>query len=89
VVRLMTNIIIAAVDTTSTLIGLTVEALLVDRSRWERLLADRSLVPAVIEETLRLSGPVHSVTGEVVEDVEIAGVAITRGATVVVSLAWR
>jgi cytochrome P450 len=56
VVRLMTNIITAAVDTTATLIGLVVEALLVDRSRWERLLADRSLVPGVVEETLRLSG---------------------------------
>jgi cytochrome P450 len=87
VVRLMTNVITAAVDTTSTLIGLTVEALLVERSRWERLLADRSLVPAVIEETLRFSGPVHSVTRAVVEDVEIAGVAIPRGATVAVSLA--
>lgn len=83
----MTNIITAAVDATATLIGLVVEALLADRSRWERLLADRSLVPGVVEETLRLSGPVHSVTREAVEDVVIAGVAIPRGATVAVSLA--
>jgi cytochrome P450 len=41
---------VAATDTTACLITNLLHELLVDRTRWERLLADRSLVPAAIEE---------------------------------------
>jgi cytochrome P450 len=87
IVRLMMNVITAALDTTSTLIGLTVNSLLVDRSRWERLLEDRSLIPAAIEETLRFEGPVHSIKRDVLEDVEIGGRKIPKGSKIATSFA--
>jgi cytochrome P450 len=87
VVRLMMNVITAALDTTSTLIGLTVNCLLSDRSRWERTLADRSLLPAMIEETLRYEGPIHIIKRDVLEDVEIAGVQIPKGSKIAMSFA--
>jgi cytochrome P450 len=87
IVRLMMNVITAALDTTSTLIGLTLNSLLVDRSRWERLLEDQSLIPAAIEETLRIEGPVHSIKRDVLADVEIAGVKIPKGSKIATSFA--
>lgn len=87
IVRLMMNVITAALDTTSTLIALTVHALLIDRSRWERCLADRELVPTAIEETLRFEGPVHVIKRDVLEDVEIAGVKIPKGSKIATSFA--
>ena len=35
------------------LVGNLVRRLLEDRSRWEAIVADRSLIPAAVEETLR------------------------------------
>jgi cytochrome P450 len=87
IVRLMMNVITAALDTTSTLIGLTLNSLLVDRMRWERLVEDRSLIPAAIEETLRFEGPVHSIKRDVLEDVEIGGVKIPAGSKIATSFA--
>ena len=43
----------AGAETTFRLIGNMLFALLTERDRWERVRADRSLVPWVIEETLR------------------------------------
>jgi cytochrome P450 len=87
VVRLMMNVITAALDTTSTMIGLTVNCLLADRSRWQRVLADRSLLPAMIEETLRYEGPIHIIKRDVLEDVVVAGVAIPKGSKIAMSFA--
>jgi cytochrome P450 len=87
IVRLMMNVITAALDTTSTLIGLTLNSLLVDRNRWERALEDRALIPAAIEETLRFEGPVHSIKRDLLADVEIAGVRIPAGSKIATSFA--
>ncbi len=57
VVAHMMQLIVAGTDTTASLITSLLCELLTDRTRWERLLADRSLVIAVIEESLRHDSP--------------------------------
>ena len=58
--------------------------LLEDRARWERVRADRSLVPAAIEESLRRMAPIKHLTRTVTEDVELEGVTIPKGARILV-----
>ena len=45
-----------------------------------RLRADRALVPTAVEELLRFDSPLHLFERWVLEDVEIAGVRVPRGA---------
>ena len=51
----------------------------------QRVLADRSLIPAVVEETLRLGSPVNHVMRTVTEDANVGGCPIPAGERVVVS----
>ncbi|NLU84879.1 cytochrome P450 [Rhodococcus sp. HNM0569] len=81
------GLLVAGHETTANMIGKTVSMLLADRSRWERLLADRSLVRTAVEETLRLDANFSFGTRRfVTEDVEIDGHTIPGGSTVVCSL---
>jgi cytochrome P450 len=52
-----------------------------------RIGADPSTVPALVEELLRLDGPVFAVPRVSVEETRLAGVTIPRGAPVFVALA--
>ncbi|GAB2675825.1 cytochrome P450 [Saccharopolyspora gloriosae] len=82
------GLLIAGHETTANMIGKMVAMLLSDRSRWERLLADRSLIRSAVEEALRFDA--NSGLGMVrylYEDVEIAGTALPRGTTVMCSMA--
>ncbi|MEV4277761.1 cytochrome P450 family protein [Actinoplanes xinjiangensis] len=80
-------LLIAGHETTVNLIGNGAWLLLRDRDRWERLRADRTLLPAAIEEFLRFEGPVETSTFRVAtEPVEIGGVTIAAGDPVVVVL---
>ena len=60
--------------------------LLVDRSRWEEVLADRDLVNAAVEETLRMYGIVHTLVRTTTREVEVAGVTLPKGAAVMLQL---
>lgn len=51
----------------------------------QRVLADRSLIPAVVEETLRLGSPVNHVMRTTTEDTEVGGCPIPAGERVVLS----
>lgn len=53
-------VILAGSDTTRSGFNLTVGRLLGDRAIWDEVMADRSLVPAAIDEALRLEPPVGS-----------------------------
>jgi len=75
-VALVRMLILAGTDTTANLIGSMLHYLLSDRSRWERLRADRALIPNVIEETLRCDPPLYWVPRMTSTDVEIAGTTI-------------
>lgn len=63
-------------------IALTLWALLSDPSQLAEVRADRSLVKAAVEETLRWAGPVGTATRQTTTDVELAGVALERGALI-------
>jgi cytochrome P450 PksS len=77
----------AGSDTTANLIAQTVYRLLRDRSLWEEVVADRSLIPGAVEETMRFMGPVRGVVRVVKEDVQIRGVDIPAGSRIYLSLA--
>jgi cytochrome P450 len=80
-------LLIAGHETTVNLIGNGTMLLLADRSRWERVRADRALLPTAIEEFLRYEGPVATATARfTTEPVEIGGERLPAGATVLVGL---
>ena len=81
-VALVRMLILAGTDTTANLIGSMLHQLLSDRNRWERLLADRSLIPNVIEETLRFDPPLYWVPRMSANDAEVAGIQIAAGTLV-------
>jgi cytochrome P450 len=86
VVAHMMQLIVAGTDTTASLITSLLCELLTDRTRWERLLADRSLVIAVIEESLRHDSPRPYVLRTVREGREIDGCPVSAGDRLVLSL---
>jgi len=79
VVNFLRLLLPAGAETTSRLIGSLFFALLADPARFERVRADRTLVPWAIEETLRWETPVVFVARETTRPVEIAGVPIPAG----------
>ncbi|MFI5664478.1 cytochrome P450 [Streptomyces sp. NPDC051684] len=77
-------LLLAGHETTAGFIALMVAHLLSDRSRWERLLADRSLIRSAVEESLRIDpsnglGMVRYVH----EDVQFGEDVVPKGTTVV------
>jgi cytochrome P450 len=79
------GLLVAGHETTANMIGKMVGMLLVDRTRWERLLADRSLIRTAVEESLRfdalLSG--FGIRRYLTEDVELDDGALLPGGTTV------
>ncbi|MFC4607267.1 cytochrome P450 [Streptomyces maoxianensis] len=74
--------------TTVNLIGGGIAALLAHPGQMEMLRDDPALLPGAIEELLRYDGPVSpGIARFAREDVSIAGVAIPRGATVLIASA--
>jgi cytochrome P450 len=70
-------------ETTTNLIGNGTLALLQNPDAFARLKSEPQLIETAIEELLRYAGPVETATSRYArEDVEIAGIAIPRGALV-------
>ena len=84
----MTVILIygAGFETTTNLIGNMVHTLLRNPEQLARLRADRSLVPAAVEEVLRFEPPVHVDSRYAFEDVEMAGHLVRKGFVVMTLL---
>ncbi|WP_405061179.1 cytochrome P450 [Kribbella sp. NBC_01505] len=81
-------ILFAGYENVVHLIGNTTLTLLDDRSRWEQVRADRSLIPAAIDEVMRYDGPVPlAIRRFPLEDFDIGGVVIPAGETVLLGLA--
>lgn len=76
VISFLRLLIPAGAETTARLIGSMLFALLVERERFERVGADRSLIRWAIEETLRWETPVVFTAREATQDTELAGVPI-------------
>ncbi|MET0236549.1 MAG: cytochrome P450 [Kibdelosporangium sp.] len=82
------GLLVAGHETTANMIGKMMAMLLADRRRWERLLADRSLVRTAVEESLRMDANAgFGMLRYFTEDVEIAGTVLPRGTTAVCSMA--
>jgi cytochrome P450 len=79
------NVLSAGFETSASLIATTLFLLLDDLQRWERIRTDPSLIPAVVEETLRFENPVRGMRRHVTEDTVLAGVPIPKDAVVIVS----
>src|SRR3954451_21045011 len=80
-------LLIAGHETTVNLIGNGAYLMLTHPDVYERLRADRKLVPAAVEEFLRYESPVETTTPRfTTEPVEIGGVTIPAGEMVLVSL---
>jgi cytochrome P450 len=74
-------------ETTTHLVGNALRALFADAETLARVRADRALIPAVVEETLRFDAPVQSVLRRAMADVELGGARIPAGAIVLLLLA--
>ncbi|MEU6349267.1 cytochrome P450 [Streptomyces sp. NPDC047072] len=80
------QLIVAGTDTTASLITNLLCSLLEERERWERLLADPTLRPTAIEESLRLDAPLQYVLRTVKQAGEISGCPVNPGERVIVGL---
>ncbi len=82
------QLVVAGHDTTTSLIGNGVAALLCHPEQRDVLVADLSLVSGAVEEFLRWDAPVHHATFRYATgDVPIAGTVVPAGVQVLVSLA--
>lgn len=86
VVSFLRLLIPAGAETTFRLIGNMLTALLVERARFERVHADRSLVPWAVEETLRWETSIVMLSRETTRSTAIRGVTLPAGALVSVVL---
>ena len=82
------QLVVAGHDTTTSLIGNSVVALLRHPEQLAALRSDPDRIPAAVEELLRYDAPVpHSTFRYAVAPVEVEGVTIPAGAQVIISLA--
>ncbi|MCI2415915.1 cytochrome P450 [Saccharopolyspora sp. K220] len=82
------GLLVAGHETTANMIGKMVAMLLADRTRWEQLVADRSLVRTAVEEALRFdANQGFGMPRYIGEDAEVAGTLLPGGTTVVCSMA--
>ncbi|MEU7740865.1 cytochrome P450 [Nonomuraea sp. NPDC049158] len=82
------GLLVAGHETTANMIAKMLAMLLTDRSRWERLLADRSLVRTTVEEALRFDANLgFGMPRYIGEEVEVGGTLLPRGTTVLCDMA--
>ncbi|GAB2482262.1 cytochrome P450 [Nocardiopsis aegyptia] len=82
------GLLVAGHETTANMIGKMVSMLLADRTRWEALLADPSLVRTAVEESLRFDANAGvGLPRYLPEDGEASGEVLPGGTTVMCSMA--
>jgi cytochrome P450 len=72
----------AGAETVTKLVGSAVVAFSEHRDQWEQLRADRSMIPAAVEEVLRFLGPVQYDCRFTLKDVRLHGTTIPAGSAV-------
>lgn len=75
-------VLLAALETTTSMLSMAVLALLDRPWWWDALAADPELVPAFVEESLRWDPPTHVITRVATRDGELDGAAYRAGETV-------
>ena len=86
ITTLIYALVFAGQETTNHFMGSMLRLLLEKRERWEALINDRSLIPAAIEECLRLEPPIAAWRRITTRDTEIADVQIPKGAHLLLHL---
>ncbi|GAB3745680.1 cytochrome P450 [Amycolatopsis oliviviridis] len=82
------GLLIAGHETTANMIAKMVAMLLEDRSRWEALLTDRSLIRTAVEESLRMDANAGiGMSRYLTEDFEVGGTTLPSGTTAMCSMA--
>jgi cytochrome P450 len=82
------GLLVAGHETTANMITKMVAMLLSDRSRWEQVLADPKLVRSTVEEALRYDANAgFGMVRYIDTQIELSGVAVPGGTTVVCSMA--
>ncbi|MBO0811982.1 MAG: cytochrome P450, partial [Microlunatus sp.] len=82
------GLLVAGHETTANMIGKMTAVLLSDRSRWEQLLVDRSLVRTAVEEVLRMDTNLgFGMTRFIDADLELSGGRIDPGTTLICDMA--
>jgi len=80
------QVFVAGLESTAHTIGWTVYQLLAQRTRWEELVADRSLIASARDEGLRHCTAIRWVMRKAIADTAIDGVTVPAGSRVVISL---
>jgi cytochrome P450 len=86
VISFLFLLVLAGAETTYHLLGSALLALLRDPALMAAVRADRSRIPAVLEETLRWEAPIQIVSRMATQDVEIAGTRIAGGCDLVLGI---
>jgi cytochrome P450 len=87
IVNMVYSMALAGHETTCNTIGSCMRALLTDRTQWQRLIDDPSLIPNAVEEILRYDGPVLNHRRVAKVDTTVGGVEIPAGAKVMMCFA--
>jgi len=87
IVSFFRNLINAAGDTTYRATGCMMIGLLSNQDQLDAVRNDRSLIPQVLEETLRWNPPILFTQRTVTQNTELGGVALPEGAVLHVSIA--
>jgi len=80
-------LLVAGNETTTNLLGNTMQALLRHPDQLEKVIADPALVDGLVEEGLRYDSPVQALVRSPNRDVELRGVEISKGSIVLVLFA--
>lgn len=81
------GLLFAGHETTTSQSTSTVHALLSEPGLWQALVADPALIPAAVEEGLRMYGAVANWRRRALRDVTLGGIDIPAGSQIVVSFA--
>ncbi|MDG2304281.1 MAG: cytochrome P450 [Candidatus Binatia bacterium] len=84
---ILVNLLLGGTATTRDTIGNLLHELIVHHDLHERLRADRSLVPAAVEESLRLAPPVLFVLRRTTESTLLGGLDVSPGERILVAIA--
>lgn len=82
VLSLAKLLLVAGNETTTKLIGLATNLILRNPPAWDELRASPGLVPGMVEEALRLEGPVYNRLRLATRDCTVAGVDVKAGSLV-------
>ena len=80
--ELMRDYIAPSLDTTISAIGYAIMLFAKFPEQWDKLRADRSMMRNAVEEIVRLNTPIRAFSRFVAEDVEVAGVGLSKNTRV-------